>query len=422
MKPGEKGWLKKYLDFRQELLQELTSEGRKSSHPDFSLYRVIQPTGLMYGQPVRTFDHPDSHEWSKQDCMKILLAESLISSSLLFHERPVKNSEEFSVVTMKTLESIINFYNHIFPELATPTKTLFGRKKTSLELAERILDKRIERTVEPKGNFWTQFFHNSLLFLDIFIFGQWIHTNADKIVSDFFKYEREELRTSLVKIMAAAAHANAIVEFEERKLMEYFLQSAQLPPDKKKECQDIFEKGISIEEINLPTNNSWILKKYFLEIAILTIWADKKLEDVELLFLRRFADTLSFSEEELENSMVAIEGFVLEHWKDLLHLQDKKNYQQVNDQYIKRMIKITERNRNRLVRKAKDSEALMSLLIQARSQELTDTEKRSLQEQLIEMLKVIPTFDIISLPQRYLTLPILMQILPKNLIAETLTP
>ena len=422
MKPGEKGWLKKYLDFRQELLRELTSEGRKSSHPDFSLYRVIQPTGLMYGQPVRTFDHPDSHEWSKQDCMKILLAESLISSSLLFHERPVKNSEEFSVVTMKTLESIINFYNHIFPELATPTKTLFGRKKTSLELAERILDKRIERTVEPKGNYWTQFFHNSLLFLDIFIFGQWIHTNADKIVSDFFKYEREELRTSLVKIMAAAAHANAIVEFEERKLMEYFLQSAQLPPDKKKECQDIFEKGISIEEINLPTNNSWILKKYFLEIAILTIWADKKLEDVELLFLRRFADTLSFSEEELDNSMVAIEGFVLEHWKDLLHLQDKKNYQQVNDQYIKRMIKITERNRNRLVRKAKDSEALMSLLIQARSQELTDTEKRSLQEQLIEMLKVIPTFDIISLPQRYLTLPILMQILPKNLIAETLTP
>ena len=422
MKPGEKGWLKKYLDFRQELLRELTSEGRKSSHPDFSLYRVIQPTGLMYGQPVRTFDHPDSHEWSKQDCMKILLAESLISSSLLFHERPVKNSEEFSVVTMKTLESIINFYNHIFPELATPTKTLFGRKKTSLELAERILDKRIERTVEPKGNYWTQFFHNSLLFLDIFIFGQWIHTNADKIVSDFFKYEREELRTSLVKIMAAAAHANAIVEFEERKLMEYFLQSAQLPPDKKKECQDIFEKSISIEEINLPTNNSWILKKYFLEIAILTIWADKKLEDVELLFLRRFADTLSFSEEELDNSMVAIEGFVLEHWKDLLHLQDKKNYQQVNDQYIKRMIKITERNRNRLVRKAKDSEALMSLLIQARSQELTDTEKRSLQEQLIEMLKVIPTFDIISLPQRYLTLPILMQILPKNLIAETLTP
>jgi hypothetical protein len=421
MKPGEKGWLKEYLDFRQGLLKQLTSEGRKSSHPDYSLYRVIQPTGLMYGQPVRSFDHPTAENWNKKDCMKIVLAESLLSSSLLFHDHPVKTDEEMSEVTLRTLDGITNFYNHIFPELATSTKTLFGRKKSSLELAERILDKRIERTTELKGNFWTQFFHNSLLFLDIFIFGQWIHTNADKIVSDFFKYEREELRTSLVKIMAAAAHANSIVEFEERKLMEYFLQSAQLSPEKRKECQDIFERGISVEEINLPTNNSWILKKYFLEIAILTIWADKKLEEVEWLFLRRFAATLSFSDEELENSMIAIEGFVLEHWKDLRHLQEKKDFQEISDEYIKRMSKVTDRNRNRLLRKVKDSEMLIALLTQARSRELTNREKDVLRDQLIEVLKVIPTFDIISLPERYLTLPILMQILPKNLIAESLT-
>ena len=55
MDPGSKGWLKEYLEFRQELLQELVSEGRKSSHPDHSLYRIIQPTGLMYGQPVDIF-------------------------------------------------------------------------------------------------------------------------------------------------------------------------------------------------------------------------------------------------------------------------------------------------------------------------------------------------------------------------------
>src|SRR5258708_3839047 len=346
MNPSQKGWLNEYLDFRQELLQERTAEGRKYSHPDHSLYRVIQPTGLMYGQPVKTFDHPDSVLWDTKDSMKILLAESLISSSLLFHDKPVKDPDEMSVVTMKTLDGITNFYNHVFPELATPTKTLFGRKKTSLELAERILEKRIEHTSESKGNFWMLLFHNSLLFLDIFIFGQWIHTNADKIVSDFFKYEREELRTSLVKIMAAPAHSHNIVEFEERKLMEFFLQSAHLPSEKRKECQEIFEKGISIEEINLPTNNSWILKKYFLEMAILTIWADKKVEDLELAFLKRLADTLSFSEDELENSMIAIEGFVLEHWDDLTQLQDNKDYHQVSEQFVKRMSKITDKNKS----------------------------------------------------------------------------
>ena len=352
--------------------------------------------------------------------MKILLAESLISSSLLFYEKPVKNPDEMSEVAVKTLESISNFYNHIFPELATPTKTLFGRKKSSLELAERILDKRIEHTAQSKGNFWTQFFHNSLLFLDIFIFGQWIHTNADKIVSDFFKYERDELRTSLVKIMAAAAHANKILEFEERRLMEYFLQSAQLSPEKKKECQEIFESGISVEDINLPTNNSWLLKKYFLEIAILTIWADKRVEEVELEFLRRFSETISFSADDLENSMIAIEGFVLEHWEELQHLQEKKSYEEVSDQYINRMARMIEKHKKRLLEEVKESEELMLLFVLARSKELNDEEKIKLQHLLIDVLKSIPTFVIISLPQKFLTLPILMQILPKNFIAESL--
>ena len=420
MDPGTKGWLKEYLEFRQDLLQQRASVGRNSSHPDHSLYRVIQPTGLMYGQPVNIFDHPNASQWDTKDRMKILLAESLISSSLLFHDKPVKNADEMSVIAMKTLESIANFYNHVFPELATPTKTLFGRRKTSLELAERILDKRIEHTNDTKGNFWTGSFHNSLLFLDIFIFGQWIHTNADKIVSDFFKYEREELRTSLVKIMAAAAHANHIVEFEERKLLEFFLQSAELPPEKKKECQDIFEKGISIEEINLPTNNSWILKKYFLEMAILTIWADKEVEKVELEFLNRLAGTLSFSESDLENSMIAIESFIIENWEALDFLQEKKDYGQVSGEFIKRMAKVTDRNKGRLLKEAKQSKELVSLLAKARSQELDEREKQKLKELLVQVLKAIPTFVIISLPQRFLTLPILMQILPKNFIAESL--
>lgn len=421
MDPGSKGWLKEYLDFRKDLLQDVATNGRHAAHPDHSLYRIIQPTGLMYGQPVNPFHHPDAEEWDDKDRMKILLAESLISSSLLFHDKPVNTADEMSVVIMKTLERISNFYNHVFPELATPTKTLFGQKRSTLEVVERILEKRIEKTKAYKGNFWTLFFHNSLLFLDIFIFGQWIHTNADKIVSDFFKYEREELRTSLVKIMAAAAHANHIVELEERKLVEYFLQSAMLSPDKRKECQHIFEKGLSVEEINLPTNNSWLLKKYFLEIAILTVWADKKVEDVELDFLKRFAETLSFSEDDLEHSMIAIEGFVLEHWEDLNYLQGKKDLKAVSDEYIQRMARMTDKNKGRLLKEARASEQLMDLLTQARSRELNIAEKRRLQELLIDILRSIPSFVLISLPQRFLTLPILMQILPKNFIAESLS-
>lgn len=419
MKPGEKGWLKEYLEFRQDLLKDLTAESKKATHPEHSLYRVIQPMGLMYGQTVGGLDHPNSSEWDEKDRMKILLAESLISSSLLFYDKQIKNPDELSSVIFKTVESIGNFYNNVFPELATPTKTLFGRKKSPLELAEKILDKRIEHTVEYNKNFWTQFFHNSLLFLDIFIFGQWIHTNADRIVADFFKYEREELRFSVVKIIAAAAHANTTIEYEERKLLEYFLHSAGLTSDKKKEAQRIFEEGIEIEGINLPTNNSWILKKYFLEMAILTIWADKKVEQKEEAFLKELCKYLGFNDEDLENSLMAIEGFVLEHWDQLNQLQNKQDYNQVSEQFVKRLSRIADNHKSRLMKEVGESEELVTLINKAKASELTDDEKNRMQELIITVLKTIPTFVIISLPQRFLTLPILMKILPKNFFSET---
>lgn len=418
MNPNEKGWLREFLEFRKDLLKEVHWGSVKTAHPEQALYRVIQPTGLMYGQSIASLDYPNSDQWSDKGRMKILLAESLVSSSLLFYDKQIKNADELSEVILKTLDSIGNFYNSIFPELATPAKTLFGRRKTPLELAEKILDKRIEFTDEFKGNFWVQFFHNSLLFLDVFIFGQWIHTNADRIVSDFFKYEREELRFSVVKIIAAAAHANQAVEFEERKLLEYFLQSAHLPTEKKREAVTIFEKGIEVEEINLPTNNSWILKKYFLEMAILTIWADKKMDGNEQDFLKRLCSHLRFSEDDLENSMMAIEGFVLEHWEKLNYLQNKQDYDQVSERFIKRLSRVTANHKSKLIKEVQGNKDLLALLKKAKSSELTDKEKNIIQEQLIVVLKTIPTFVVTSLPHRFLTLPVLMKILPTNFFAE----
>jgi hypothetical protein len=419
MTPHDKGWLKSYLDFRKELLLDLTHEPeRKASHPEYSLYKIIQPTGLMYGQSVGELNFPDHESWDHKDRMKVLLAESLISSSLLFYDQPVSSHEELSNVILKTLESIGNFYNNIFPELSTPTKTLFGRKKSSLELAEKILDKRIDHTNSYQGNFWATFFHNSLLFLDVFIFGQWIHTNADRIVADFFRYEREELRFSVVKVIAAAAHANKVIAPEEKRLFEYFLQTTDLPSDRKKEAMRIFADGISLREINLPSENSWILKKFFVEIAILTLWADKKVEEAEIDFLKEFCRYFEFSDDELENSMIAIEGFVLEHWEQLDYLQDKQNFENVSEQFIQRVARLAEKNKTRLIHDLKNHDRLMALLVQARGSDITPEEKEKIRVELIEILRAIPTFVIISLPQKFLTLPILLKILPKNLFVE----
>jgi hypothetical protein len=109
-------------------------------------------------------------------------------------------------------------------------------------------------------------------------------------------------------------------------------------------------EGVEIDSINLPSENSWILKKFFLEIAILTMWADKKVEQAEQDFLKNFAPTLGFSDDDLDNSLIAIEGFVLEHWEQLDYLQDKQDFQRVSEHFISRVSKIAEKNKSRLLK------------------------------------------------------------------------
>lgn len=418
MKPRETGWLKNYLEFRKDLMKDLSSGRSRSTHPEHSLYRVLQPTGLLYGQAVGSFQMPEEEEWGSKDKMKILLAESLVSSSLLFSDKPVNNLNDLSEAMMKAVENIGNFYNNIFPEMATTSKTIFSKKRTPLEVAEKILEKRVELSSNEEGNFWAGFFHNSLLFLDIYIFGQWIHTNADRIVADYFRYEREELRFSIVKVIAAASHANKEIAFEERRLFELFIESTNLPSEKKKEALKIFQEGIVINEINLPAENSWILKKFFLEIAILTLWADKKVEQIELDFLQSFSKYLNFNDDDMENSLIAVEGFVLEHWDQLGRLQNKQDFDEVSAHFIDRVSKIAERHKGRILEEIMTSKSVTDLLSKARSSELTRQEKEIMRRELIHILKTIPTFVIVSLPQRFLTLPILLKILPKNLFTE----
>ncbi|HTF18983.1 MAG TPA: hypothetical protein VK658_12970 [Chryseolinea sp.] len=418
MKTGTKGWLKDYLAIRQERsTDDFNDSAKRTSHPEHSLYRVIQPTGLMYGLSVMEEalqDHPEE----QKDRLKILLAESLISSSIVSYENPVTNPAELEALVLKTLEKIGTFYNSIFPEVATATKTLLGRKKSPIEIAEQIIDKRIEYTAKFADNFWSYFFHNSLLFLDVFIFGQWIHTNADRIVADFFRYERDELRFSVVKVIAAAAHANREISFEERRLYDLFIESAELSSERRKETKKIFDEGFAVEDINLPSEHSWILKKFFLEISILTIWADKKVEKIELDFLKRFCHYLGLSDEDLENSMIAIEGFILEHWSALERLQDRRDFGYVSDQFINRVARLADKNKTKLTKYLNDNPELTELVKKGRSQELSAEEKERLRDSLVIMLKTIPAFVVIPLPQSFLSLPVLLKILPRNLFAE----
>ena len=419
MNLNQKGWLKEYLDFRK---QEFANgynvyDTKKGRHSGESLYSILQPTGLMYGQPIIVGDQSSDGEfWDNRDRLKVLLAESFINTVLLFHTKEINSVEQFSEIILKTASRIGRFYNEIYLELTIPTKTFFGKKKSPISIAEIILQKRIDQNISVEQGFWSNFFHNSLLFLDIFFFAQWTDMDSKNIDVNSFKQQEEELRFCVVKVLVAAAYANGTVEKEERKLFEYFINSSGLNEVKKKEAYSLLAYGVSLEDLVLSSANSWILKKYFFELAILTVWVDKQMEDSEIAFLKEFRKKINLPEEDFDNSMMAIEGFVLQYWEELDALQGKKDYHALRNQFIGRMSKIVSKNYNKIARKIKENKKFHALLDKLNHKGLEDRDREQFKLLLIHMLKSIPSFMIISLPSKFLTLPVLLKILPQDLI------
>jgi hypothetical protein len=413
MKLGEKGWLGEYLEYRIAHYKE--KKAAISRHPDFSLYNLLQPTGILYGNPVQSehLEKGSLDHLEKRTRIKIVLAESLINSSLLFHKDKIDSRKDFSEQLSSAIAFIIDFYNKVYPEISTSHKPLIGRAKSDLEVAEKILEKRVDLKPPSHNNFWIGFFSTTLIFLDIYFFGQWIHTATDKIVTEFFREEKEELRLSVIKVIVAAAHANHIIEIEERKLFDYILHSADLSSKRSKEALGLLENGILVEEITLPENNSWLLKKYFLEIAILTVSADRVVDEKEQEFLRNFTKHLGFFEEDLENSMIALEGFIIENWSEMGELQNRKNIDQLSKEYENRLAHLLTKHAKKLNFELSKNEAAIRLIQKHRDGDISPEDNQRLQIMLIDILQNLPAFSSLKLPESFLTTENLFKILPE---------
>ncbi|MEZ4777101.1 MAG: hypothetical protein R3D00_28250 [Bacteroidia bacterium] len=424
MNPGVSGWLKRFVTHKAKAFLEApdASYTRSQLELDFSsyeyLYHIIQPTGLMYGYPIRFIEapHPKASEWTEKDKVKVLLAESYISSGLYFR---YDENQDMAVTVQQVLEDIRNYYAENYHLYSENRNSLFGRKRETISQIEYILDQRISIKYDWR-NFWTSFFHNSFLFFDLINFVQWMETQGDPPLPESeqqnIKIQRQNLRLLILQVIAAAAHADEGVKREARELFNYFLQSANLPAHKKKQAESAFNKGINLETLNLSEVKSWAMKKYFLELAILTTWANRHISDSEKAFLSNLANQLKLTPEELTHSMSAVENFVFEYWDQVHYLQIKQNYRIVSERLIQRMGQTARKNQKRISLEIAESRELVMLLRKGTTQTLTAEEKEKVREQLLDILRAIPAFTFLLLPGAFITLPILFRIIPKNIL------
>ncbi len=408
MNLSEKGWFKQLINAQVGIAESEIND--KNEY----LYRTSHYSGLIYGHPVlpKEFKSAEFLEQSQSQKLKLVLLDGFIKTSLFPSKEHIPADPDEFVQYLS--DSIIAYYSTVVPSKKIKDRNFWGKKLNNEEIVEALLNDRLNSETSENDNFWLSFFNNSLLFLDVYFFGEWIENRHQEATVRKIQQHRDDVHLLLLQVMASATYAENTIQDEEKLLFNQFLASAQLPENTKKEAVDYIDKGLNIADIDLSPAKTWLLKKYILELAILTVWSDKIVTEEEKKFIAILAERLDFSHDELEKSMVAMESFVLSNWGNIPILQSKNSFEDIRARFLERISAVMIQNQSRIGEEIKDSKELMRLLTKANETDLNEEEQIKVRTELIDILKTLPTFVIIALPGSFLTLPLLLKLLPKG--------
>ena len=400
MNPNGQGWLRKFADHKAEFLRSHSNLGGENA--DLHFYQILQPTGIIYGHPVQLVNsnYPRNSSWDNKGKMKVIFTEALIHGGYILGN--------FDGNLRKLITNFRKFYQIICPQIFEPKH----RKGSDWDEFEYMIDRRLSITKFQDNNLISRYFHNSLLYTDAFFFGKWLSGSFEDHES--LKKTKEKFMETVLKVIASAACSNNILEEEEKALFDVMLHSTYLSPELKNTAREFLSRKIELEDIDFSFLKDWLMRRYILELAVLMISSDKVVDNWEHTFLKRLANQLNLNSRELDEAIAAIQSFIIDHWTDLYYFQSSTPLYYIKGALAKRVEFFLRKNKDRLYQEILESKELIELLKKSRKEELTEVEKEKVRVQLKDILKTVPTFIIIALPFTFITLPLMIKLLPKS--------
>ncbi len=404
--PSSKGWVKKYFSLIENYETVLQKFPGRILNSEELIYTIIQPTGLMYGHPTSFvfLDDKFIKKLSLDESFKILLLEGLflvdyIDKGKISH----KNLEE-------SLNRFVHFYESTQLEKAKKGWLNFS-KLDVFEKVESIISQRVKIKGNIANKIVTTYLYNGLLFHDLVIYQDYLSANPSINLVE----KRSEIMLDLVKIVALSAKSDGYISDEEKGIFKLFLASANLNSNQKHEAESFFETNKSLNDINFIFENSWLLRRFVLEISILTLWTTDGLSILEEQFLTDLTIKLNLKIADRDNAYIAIQSFALSNQHDSLFLSGKNDVELMLSGAGKRWSKILGRNKDKLAIELKNSKELVSLISKSTQRDLTKDEKEKVKAQFFDLAKTIPSLALFMLPGGAIILPVVLKLIP-NLV------
>ncbi len=413
MDPTEKNWISKYLDERSKFALDLPPN--KSLSSSELIYKVLQPTGILYGHPLSLPIPIDTTPWPLKERLEVILLESFISSYLIYNKIDKATNSALREAVNKSIE----FYEQSFPELLKRGFLEMPAKTPELQL-EKIISKRILVKPEWNAHFWRGFFHNILLFVDILTFIEFMEAGENRAEINWQK-RILEFQYYIIHLLAVITTLNSDKK-ESVNLYNYFVSSTNFSKKEKEDFQNNYRQPEIQKVIQFLGHSSWLVRKYFLELGLLSIWADNTIDTDEQAFIEHFESKLQLDSIEIETSSFAVESYVFLNWEKVHYLQSKQSLLVLSKRMTHRMKKISHKYAHEIKAEINENKELINLLRTSQKRPLSIDEREKVRQQLIDVLKTIPAFVVLAMPMAFLSVPILMKVLPKNIFPSSFNP
>lgn len=379
MNPSASGWITK-------LLINLSENQEFINQSEAVLYCSLRETGFIYGNNRSLIvNFIDSQDLTDEEICKINLF-----LALYFTHHKSQSKQNF-------LDSIIEFYKNIDVYKSSFLNSIFSGK-ISNGLLEKIIHKRVQIDDNILIKNFNYFVINALLYVDILAYKEYLISNSISV--NYIK----KLEASIEKIVLDVLNSKIIKSKYDESIIKLFEASLRYRDN----------THISRDEalVNLTKKHE---KWYLFDIACMSTWSDKIIDEKEQVFLFNLGTELQLSNDIIKNSIDSVNSFYTKH-KDSIDLLSSRNIaKNFYDNSSKMVSKLVSRNKKRLQKEIQQSKELMVLISQSTVRDLSKEESKQLQEQLVDIIKTIPSLAIFMLPGGAILLPLFIKLIPKLL-------
>jgi hypothetical protein len=225
-------------------------------------------------------------------------------------------------------------------------------------------------------------------------------------------------RTVLVELLAALSREQENGK-ETLRGMEQVLRGQRLPIREHRQLKRALSHPRAVEEIAASLRSD-ALRRFAVEQVLLAALVDRNFDAGELAFVERFAQAVGTSAEELARYEVEVDEFYRKNRDALSALRLAETPEGLPHALTTRLQAAVLDNLDRILQEIRETGELAQLLAKASAgTTLTKVEKAKVREQLIDLAKTIPALAIFAAPGGLLLLPILLKLLPFNLLPSS---